>query len=74
MHVYGLQGGGLGRMEGKTLVFFEVPDWGKNLYNPGDEVPREWDYQGPFLYTKDSDNYPQDAEALDAETLADELD
>ena len=45
--VYGTQGGGLAeKTSGGRFLFVETPDWGN--YQVGDEVPREWDVQGPF--------------------------
>ena len=54
IRVYGTQGGGLAKRDGNDYIFVEVPDWGD--FQVGDEVPREWDLQGPFLYRPGQNN------------------
>jgi len=52
--VYGTQGGGLAQRDGNSYTFVEVPEWGD--FQVGDEVPREWDLQGPFTYRPGQNN------------------
>lgn len=52
--VYGTQGGGLARKVGSTYIWFELPEWGNFVI--GDEIPQEWDIQGPFKWYPNSDN------------------
>jgi hypothetical protein len=43
--VFGTQGGGLARLEGRVLVWIELPDWcPTGDFDPkvGDPVPEEW--------------------------------
>ena len=50
--VYGTQGGGLARKDGNRYVWAEPPEWAGDTMKEGDEIPQEWDIQGPF----DQDN------------------